>query len=137
MKLRLSTLTLALAAATVLLLLPATQADAAGGPFDLTNNHYKCYRVIEHEFQGFPVQLVDQFGQSQSNVLRPRYVCNPVSKNGEPVPEPEVHQVCYEIIQISSGAKHKVEVRNQFGPQVMVVQFAELLCLPSTKREIF
>ena len=132
--------TLAALALLVLLVLPASapaQSPVEPGPFDDVTNHYKCYDVFEFDnFEPRVVRLRDQFGQSQDKVIRPRYLCNPVSKNHEPIPHPEFHLVCYEILEDTEPAEFKVLVKNQFGVQTLKVQRPELLCLPSSKEEV-
>ncbi|MEM7480815.1 MAG: hypothetical protein AAF481_06550 [Acidobacteriota bacterium] len=123
--------------AALLLVVPIAQAQDSPGPFDDFANHYKCYEVFEFDnFDPREVRLRDQFGLSHDQVIRPRYLCNPVSKNFEPIPHPEVHLVCFEIIEESEPREVKVLVRNQFGEQTLKVQQPELLCLPSSKEHV-
>lgn len=119
-------------------LAPATvEAQTEPGPFDPLTNHYKCYDIFESTpFEPLEVRLRDQFGLTRDKVLRPRLLCNPVSKNNEPIPHPEFHLVCYEILESADTPVFKVRVRNQFGEQTLKVQRPELLCLPSSKEEV-
>ena len=96
-------------------------------------NHYKCYSVESEVFEPLAVELKDQFGGSRARVLIPRYLCNPVDKNGEGIPNREVHQVCYEIVEQPDHRRHKVLTSNQFGELVMKTVRPELLCVPSKK----
>lgn len=96
-------------------------------------DHYKCYEIISSDpFEPFSVTLRDQFGISESAVVRPLYVCNPVDKNGEGILHPEVHQVCYEIREEPQPTRALL-VSNQFGELQVKVQDARLLCVPSKK----
>ena len=59
-----------------------------------------------------------------------------MKKNNEPLPDPQLHLVCYEIIEDTDPAPHKVLVQNQFGDLTIKVQRPELLCVPSKKIEV-
>lgn len=98
-------------------------------------NHYKCYTVRPVPFQ-IMVTTDDQFGHADTQVFEPRLLCNPVSKNGEPVPQPEVHLVCYRIQDEPPHVPRKVLVQNQFGEMVLQTEVEDLLCVPSTKIEL-
>lgn len=114
-----------------------TAQATSPGPFDLVENHFKCYDI--YAFDGaFPpaVHLKDQFESVDDRIVRARYVCNPTQKNNTPPPDPDIHLVCYEILENPIPPPHKVEVTNQFGVSVAKVQTPELLCLPSKKQEI-
>ena len=41
------------------------------------------------------VDVKDQFGKYRQFAANPVMVCNPVSINGEPIKEPEVHLTCF------------------------------------------
>jgi hypothetical protein len=131
---------LALAAVVVTVGGSTVSAADGGGAAALvaTNaNHYKCYDVVDSEpFTSRTVTLRDQFESTQAGVLRPVKLCNPVDKNGEGIPQPQLHLVCYEIVQISGTLEHKVLIRNQFGDLVMTVDGPDLLCVPSDKIEL-
>ncbi len=98
-------------------------------------NHYKCYSVELVDAEPWPprVELRDQFKASQNEVIKPRYLCNPVSKNHGPLPAPELHYVCFEIAQPIDPVFPLVKTFNQFGAQLLKPVQAELLCLPSKK----
>lgn len=96
-------------------------------------DHYKCYEIVSSDvFEPFPVQLRDQFGITEAEVVRALYVCNPVDKNNEGILHPEVHQVCYEIRDPLQPTRNLL-VSNQFGELTVKVQDARLLCVPSKK----
>ncbi|MGH7339484.1 MAG: DUF7450 family protein [Candidatus Rokuibacteriota bacterium] len=140
MKLRTAAMYLAFAAGLALLAgAVATVRAQSGspGPFDDIENHFKCYDIYSWEgFEETTVTLKDQFGVSTDVVVRPRLLCNPVRKNETEPPEPDIHLVCYQIIEDSDPAPHLLEVKNQFGVQLVKAQQPELLCLPSSKKEI-
>jgi len=125
---------LALAAAFTLVALLPTTASAQ----DLSQvDHYKCYDVVYADpTQQVPLKLGDQFGFTSNEVLDPVYLCNPVSKNGEPILYPEVHLVCYRIIQEQPDPVRSVLISNQFHDITMRVKDGRLLCVPSKKTEL-
>jgi len=96
-------------------------------------NHFKCYSVNSDFAKQFDVSLVDQFKESHATTYRPVLLCNPVSKNGEPVPNPEYHLVCFELRQDFVPELPTVQTFNQFGDQKLEPVEAKLLCLPSKK----
>lgn len=109
--------------------------DPADDPLK-RENHYKCYEiVVSDDFRPLLVSTEDQFGLTRTHVLRPRYLCNPVSKNAEGVPEKDVHQVCYEIRDDPPPPlPGTLLIRNQFGEmKIHRLADASLLCVPSYK----
>jgi hypothetical protein len=102
--------------------------------FCRSQDDFKCYSVQGANL-GATVNLVDQFESVQGvNVTKPRLLCNPVDKNGEGIPNPLAHLVCYEIKQ-PHFRQRDVLVSNQFGQAQLKVKAPELLCVPSTKNE--
>lgn len=101
-------------------------------------NHFKCYQVLDWtDFDRRKVELKDQFGSSVAGVMEPRLLCNPVDKNGEGIPNPESHLVCYEIRDDPQGPTERVKevmVKNQFQKGPLWVGSASLLCVPSMKK---
>ena len=124
---------------------PGGTVDEPGGPVDPADdplkreNHYKCYEILEHsEVREILVTTRDQFGFNYTHVYKPRYLCNPVYKNDEYVPEWEVHQVCYEIRdERETNLPPTLLIRNQFG-ETKITKLAQpsLLCVPSYKFHI-
>jgi hypothetical protein len=106
--------------------IPETQAQIPAG------NHYKCYEIINPPLINVPVNLSDQFGVQNGQAVRPRYLCNPVKKNGSPVPNPNLHYVCYDLT-IPAIPVRSARITNQFHTLDVRVQQARLLCLPSSK----
>jgi hypothetical protein len=119
-----------LALALVLSALAGVPAAEAQVPLA---NHYKCYEIINPPTISIPVNLVDQFGIQNGTVVRPRFLCNPVQKNGSAVPNPNLHYVCYAIDVPPLPVVRSARVTNQFGTLDVQVQQARLLCLPSSK----
>ena len=88
----------------------------------------------------FDVDLSDQFEDTVKIVKKPKFVCNPVDKNGEGIANPDVHLTCYEVKKLEGTPKFEkrhVLVQNQFGEdQILEVKKPKLLCVPSTKEII-
>ena len=126
-------------AAAALLLVPAlrTGASPGVGPFDLTANHYHCYRIIEWDnFQPTDHRLKDQFGLTVPDVIRPALLCNPTQKDTTEIVDPDLHYVCYELLVPTDPIEHKVLVSNQYGEATVKSFESELVCLPSKKQEL-
>lgn len=120
---------LAVALVLALVLLPGS-AQAQNEVID----HYKCYDVVEwDDFPQIPVKLGDQFGFTSNETTFPAYLCNPVSKNGEPILHEREHLVCYWIIQEQKDPKRRVNINNQFHNIGMTAKDGRLLCVPSDK----
>lgn len=101
------------------------------------SNHFKCYQILDWtEWKPIKVELKDQFGTSIAVAVEPRLLCNPVDKNGEGIPAPESHLVCYEIQDDPQGPTERVKevmIGNQFQQGPLWVGSASLLCVPSDK----
>ena len=94
--------------------------------------HFKCYDVARFPPQERVVTLADQFEKVNAFVDRADKLCNPVSKNGEPIHDKETHLACYKIWGWS--LPRVVLVSNQFGKnQTLVVTSPATLCVPSAK----
>lgn len=101
-------------------------------------DHFKCYRVSEEEdFDERTVQLTDEFGSATGVVEEPKRLCNPVSKNGSQVTQPEGHLLCYELRDEDGHhldeLDQRITIENQFGIQRLSVDDPERLCAPATK----
>jgi hypothetical protein len=101
--------------------------------FCLTEDHFKCYSVTGPRVN-VRASLTDQFESATALVKEPKLLCNPVDKNGEGIPNPSAHLVCYEIEEPRFQPRD-VSVNNQFGQAPLKVKAPELLCVPSTKKE--
>jgi cysteine-rich repeat protein len=102
-------------------------------------NHYLGYTVsrLEGDDSVPVVRLTDQFGEGVFKVVKKSAVhYNPVDKNEEGIPSPEVHQVGYRVLRTEgSDSPHTVDVTNQFGTITVTTGAAERLLVPSTKLE--
>ena len=63
-------------------------------------DHFKCYRVTRAARERVAgIQLTDQFGDLTVDTKKPRRLCTAVSKNGEPVRDPNANLMCYRVKQ--------------------------------------
>ena len=90
--------------------------------------------------KGVQASIDDQFISPSPpklfDVRKPRHLCNPVEKNGEPRKNLDAHLVCYQVKRAKGAPKHvrhDVFVNNQFGPETMTTIRESELCVPSTK----
>jgi hypothetical protein len=121
-------------------------AEKDGVPSELQIDHFKCYKVRRAKgaakFASPEVVLEDQFETKDTLVVRPRFLCNPVDKNGEGILDPESHLVCYRIEDVPGQPRFRrtaVEVMDQFADQDLKAlrgdcRQSSFLCVPSTKR---
>jgi hypothetical protein len=96
--------------------------------------HFECYVLEGEPFATRQVQLTDQFGTRNADIVKRNELCNPVKKRQELFQNKLAHQVCYATAGNDVGAQ--VAVRNQFGSQRLLVHNARRLCVPSDKREL-
>jgi hypothetical protein len=109
-------------------------------------DHYKCYDVrgvFGERFEPRTVTVDDQFESKQAIVQKPVSLCNPVDKNGEGVPDPSCHLVCYRLLDPVRPRMdpRDVTVSDQFGTMGLraisgTCRKIGLLCVPSTKTEL-
>jgi hypothetical protein len=100
-------------------------------------SHFKCY-TVKAKGPFAKVFLTDQFGATDAVVRKPELLCNPADKEFAgvvtPRQNPEAHLKCYDIRDTTKPIKdRRVEVKNQFGSQILAVDGAERLCVPSSK----
>ena len=93
-------------------------------------DHYKCYDVLDDTVIGAKVSLVDRFQDREQTVLRPRFLCNPVDKNGEGIINSTDQLVCFSI-QKNQNVGEEVTVTTQFGEHVLNVKKDQMLCVPT------
>lgn len=125
----------------LLVLIVAGSASAAQPPVGAaaptplaSQNHYKCYDVPQFgPFAARGVTLKDQFGFTRAEVVRPFLHCNPVDKNNEGIPYPDVHLLCYEIIDSPIIGPWGLQIHNQFGSLNIRAYQPRVLCVPSYK----
>jgi cysteine-rich repeat protein len=103
-------------------------------------DHYKCYKVKVRapKFpKGIQATVADQFEDRLYDVKKPRHLCVPASKDGEPLVHPVAHLMCYEVKRAREEPKHVrrfgVQVANQFGAETLDSVREETLCVPALK----
>lgn len=105
-------------------------------------DHYKCYQGKDLKNPKFiklkckdntGPQTVDQFSNECVDVQKVKFVCNPVSKNGSTINDPDAHLICYQIKGAKFKPGPKVQVSTQFQVSQFEVRKAKLLCVPGTK----
>ncbi len=99
--------------------------------------HFECYRVDKptRQSEKLVVRLEDQFDFVKTRLGQITKICTPVSKNGEGIPDKELHLVCYEILN-PHDPRQPVLTTNQFGKAKMYVRESQELCVPSTKKKL-
>ena len=118
-----------------------TAAQAEHDPFDYKFNNYQCYKVQKWDGKVInpDVKVRDQFGKYGQYAIRPVLLCNPVSINGKPIANPEVHLVCYSTDPNNDGdlKEQQVAVHNIFGDHKLALErVSQLLCVTSTKKHL-
>ena len=91
----------------------------------------------------FGVSLTDQFIDSNFaedklfDIKTPRWLCNPVEKNGEEIKNLDNHLMCFSVEPASGQPRHEriedLSVNDQFGPGRADTKIERELCVPSTK----
>jgi hypothetical protein len=111
---------------------------ALAAPAHAVLDHYKCYGAkdlkVPAKFQKTTVTTSDQFDALQSTeVKKPSFVCNPVSKNGSPIINPSDHLICYKIKDSPKLDGPNVSITDQFGTLKLDAKKPKLLCVPGSK----
>lgn len=98
-------------------------------------NNYLCYLVegVKGGAEPGTRRLRDQFARQEVNVLKPRMVCNPVDVRGKEVPRSRSHLLCY-MATAGQQKTRQVVVTTALGQTHLVLDGAEMLCLPGSKR---
>ena len=102
---------------------------AFAGQAQALDTHLKCYKVkkLTTPFPG-TVSLVDTIGGAQSAEVKKAFLfCNPVSKNGSLINDPDP-MVCYKIK--ADKQESTVNTTNQFGATSIVAKKAFILLVP-------
>jgi hypothetical protein len=81
--------------------------------------------------------VVEQLESRIYDVKKPKRLCNPVEKDGEPLVQPLAHLLCYQVKAARGEPKHVkqtgVGVANQFGSETLETRKEEELCVPALK----
>jgi hypothetical protein len=97
---------------------------------------FQCYEVDHAVFKLGGLSLVDRFGPSTVDVIKPKRICNPADKNGEDpnAPSDPDHLVGYVIKQTDPRfVPVTVTVTNEFGTVTVRLTHADVLLVPSAK----
>ncbi|MDO8649172.1 MAG: hypothetical protein Q7R81_05315 [Candidatus Peregrinibacteria bacterium] len=101
-------------------------------------NHYLCYDVEQYDFAK-GVLLRDQFQNKQFEVIKARYLCNPVEKRHDgkvySIVDEKNHLMCYEVIP-HNPMNRLVLTHDQFGVKGLKAVRTEELCLPTVKTHL-
>jgi len=99
-------------------------------------NHYGCYQVkdlkVPAKFPNTGMYAVPtQVSPEVATKCKPKFLCMPSAKEGNPVIDPALHYMCYQC----KGSKIKVgyQVTDQFGPIQVETKKFKLICNPSVK----
>lgn len=114
-------------------------------PDPATHNvdHFKGYKVRLTRGTKFPKGLqafmVDQFDQGKLyNIIKTTRFYVPVAKGEEEIKNPQGRLMCYAIKPAKGQLKHqkvlRIQVNNQFGPEVLDTIKEEELCVPPPDR---
>jgi len=125
------------------LCLPAEKDEVASA---LNIDHFKCYSTRRAKgtprFTPVEIELDDQFEDKTTIVVRPRFLCNPLDKNGEGIEHPESHLLCYRIKDAPGQPRFRrrqVQIIDQFSIQDLKAirgdcRASSFLCVRATKR---
>jgi len=98
-------------------------------------DHYRCYTINPPTEIDKMVTLEDQFKKNDARVIKSKFLCAPVSKNGEPVSDLNgIHLEAYEIQDPPLKPQPKVRLENQFGTEETGIKMPLLLLVPTTKK---
>jgi len=103
------------------------------GPLD----HFKSYNVADASPIGRNVSLKDQFVNIQATVRQAMLFANPTTKVHMPpamdISNPDHHLTFYWLNHTEYGRQWNVEVKNQFGTQLLTVGGPVALAVPTQK----
>jgi hypothetical protein len=122
---------------TFRLLVPAAKRTREGTLYSRELGHYKVHGVIDGEPPGKEVTLEDQFGRSETPVLRPYGFAAPAQKIHEgresPIFNERTHLVLYWVRP--RRMRKGIAVADQFGRYYVGIYRPLLLAVPSIKLE--
>ncbi len=101
-------------------------------------DHFKCYRATGRRVRRPSVGLSDQFilPVTRHRVRKPVAFCNPAQKQHtdiiNPINNPRAHLTCYSMTA-GDAFIGQTRIRNQFGPQRLLVGTPRVLCVPTRK----
>ncbi len=116
-----------------------TQKQGHPPPDPASLDHFKCYDVLNARPANAVVGLRDQWRtEPDVEVGGPVFFCNPTRKfrpdTGEStgISNPNAHLMCYRTSQ-TPGVITTVLTFNQFGDESLIVDSADVLCVPTRK----
>jgi hypothetical protein len=122
-----------------MLLVPSAKSLSGqpDGLADDTLDHFECFTTRGGLARASNIAIEDEFGTMMVDVKRPSQLCVPINKNGEGIPDPADHLMCYEVRLTTSSpftAAGAVFVDNQFGPDTFEAFRPRELCVPASVR---
>jgi len=137
-------------ACAIALILPTVSAMAAEQvteePIHQKGDHFLCYKPVGAQPVNIELGVKDQFGLATIAIGLPVLHCNPATKTHDDViygvSNRQRHLVCYSIIKYvdpkkkEDFGKRSVTVNNQIGPNAYTLTAPEILCVPSSKKEV-
>lgn len=130
---------LQISVATAILMTNTALVAAQSDPYPDQNN-YQCYQAIKADpAANRNVKVKDQFagyGQYVADIIM---VCNPVSIDGDRIPNEKAHLTCYSTDPNNDiNMQQKiVAVANRFGEaKVAFEKVATILCVTSEKKHL-
>lgn len=115
--------------------LPASALAKIVPPLPQNANHYLCYDIAPYDIAK-GVSLRDQFQNKKFEVIRARYLCNPVTKNHDGkvsnIVDERNHVMCYEVIPHNT-VNRPVLTHDQFGIRSLKAVRTEEICVPTMK----
>jgi hypothetical protein len=106
-------------------------------------DHYKCYKITPKQNVAVALTLVDQFETESVTKVQSRFICAPVSKNGSPVFNQDVHLKMYRVLGAKAIPKDQRPLINltSGNPDLPNEQNVEVvrplfLLVPNTKQRI-
>jgi hypothetical protein len=113
----------------------AWASSAAAQPL---GNHYLCHKVKDlkqpAKFAAVTaVTVVDAVGNFTCDAKKPFYLCNPASKNGSPVIDPDLAYCCYKSKCNPKKVKVSFDITDQFGGLRLQTKKPFLICNPCSE----
>jgi hypothetical protein len=108
-----------------------TEKNGEGDPLEI--DHFDCYSGKFPKIAPRPVVLIDQFKTEETEASKAFMLCNPVSKNGEPIRNPLEHLIFYRLKPAPES--RTVTFANQFQTGEVTTKKSALLGVPTGKFE--
>jgi len=102
-------------------------------PTQMGIDHYKTYEIFDGPYIERQTILRDQFGEAYADTMHLEKFATPVSKNEEPIYDPEAHLSWWRLYTTQPYPIKIVNVENQFGTFDWTVRDPMYLLLPALK----